>query len=121
MGRLGRRGLAVARPNEGSAGLLREQDSYLGSEGEGTFGQFSTCTKGQDFRGDIAPQQSKEGSGAPLFVGGSHASIKLDNGRSSRLIYAGSESRRADSNRFPAHYECAVSGCSALQGFANTA
>ena len=32
-----------------------------------------------------------------------------------------SESRRADSNRFPAHYECAVSGCWALQGFANPA
>ena len=28
------------------------------------------------------------------------------------------ESRRADSNRFPAHYECAVSGCPALLGFA---
>jgi hypothetical protein len=28
-----------------------------------------------------------------------------------RLIYAEKESRRADSNRFTAHCECAVSGC----------
>ncbi len=31
------------------------------------------------------------------------------------------ESRRGDSNPWPAHYECAVSGCWALQGFANPA
>src|SRR5918994_5273217 len=31
------------------------------------------------------------------------------------------ESRRADSNRFPAYYECAVRGCCVLQRFANSA
>src|SRR5215211_9355306 len=31
------------------------------------------------------------------------------------------ESRRADSNRWPAHYECAVSRCRGLQRFANPA
>jgi hypothetical protein len=31
------------------------------------------------------------------------------------------ESRRADSNRFPAHYEFAVTCCWTLQGFANPA
>jgi hypothetical protein len=27
------------------------------------------------------------------------------------ILHAKKESQRADSNRFPAHYECAVSGC----------
>jgi hypothetical protein len=37
------------------------------------------------------------------------------------VYLCGKKSRRADSNRFPAHYECAVRGCRGVQGVANPA
>jgi hypothetical protein len=60
-------------------------------------------------------------SGAQWYQNPLGATSRGLNLQSIRLIHAVRESRRADSNRFTTHYECAVSGCWALQGFANTA
>src|SRR5215204_4285446 len=47
-GRLGRRGLTITRPDDGSAACFRVAGTYKGSERKRTFGQLSTRTKVQD-------------------------------------------------------------------------
>src|SRR5215217_638348 len=48
MGRLGRPGLLIAQPHDVSATSSRGEVTYQSSQRKRTFGQFMTCTKGQD-------------------------------------------------------------------------